>query len=205
MEVENHKGHLQLQRDQEARALTTAQRAADREKVTDKRAASEVMDKNEEQHIKKLKESVFRKEDDKGNNVPDDDATSDYLAHARHTIAAIGETRPGFFNKDAGRPNGIADLDKSDQEFMLNRYKAMKRITSAQSGWKPGYMDKAKSLNLEDFDGVEDGDYISFPKLPGKPRIQKKDLAYDEGPVGIFDRAGSKTPNDALLRNILRK
>ena len=147
-------------------------------------------------------------------NVPDARAIAEFTSKADATVAAMEEATRGtaehsrWVDPTTKKPKSSADLDDTQKSWVINRYKAYQRIKQAQKGWATlGYADKFDTNDLSLLDGAEEGDYITFPKLKAKlgfvPRIQKKDLAYSDGPIGLTDLQLGKTPYDAHLNNIL--
>ena len=147
-------------------------------------------------------------------DVPDARAIGEVTSKADATVAAMEEATRNtaehsrWIDPTTKKPKSAADLDDTQKSWILNRFKAYQRIKQAQKGWATlGYADKFDTNDLSLLDGAEEGDYISFPKLKAKlgfvPRIQKKDLAYSDGPIGLTDLQLGKTPYDAITNNIL--
>ena len=215
--LEIQREDLGLRRSQEQRAIAAASRQAQLAAAEEGRKADEATSKKQDNYHKYL-ESVLTMPltDSNGNvtNVPDARAIAEFTSKADATVAAMEEATRNtaehsrWVDPQTKKPKSAADLDDTQKSWILNRFKAYQRIKQAQKGWATlGYADKFDTNDLSLLDGAEEGDYISFPKLKAKlgfvPRIQKKDLAYSDGPIGLTDLQLGKTPYDALTNNIL--
>lgn len=202
-ELDIRREDLGLRRAQEARALATAQRQAQRDALEMDLKTREAMDKDEEQ-ARKNYAGHFLTKNDKGETIEDKAALDDFFRHANHSLLAEGRATKDarLWDTNANRPKSFANMDKATQDFLLNRYNAYRRWKQAQ-GWAPGYADKGDTMNLFDLNAQEDGDHLVFPRL-GKSRVQKKDFMYTS-PVGALELAAMKTPDDTLYRNLLGK
>ena len=216
-ELDIRREDLGLRRSQEQRAIAAASRQAQLAAAEEGRKADEATSKKQDNYHKYL-ESVLTMPltDSNGNvtNVPDARAIAEFTSKADATVAAMEEATRNtaehsrWVDPQTKKPKSAADLDDTQKSWILNRFKAYQRIKQAQKGWATlGYADKFDTNDLSLLDGAEEGDYISFPKLKAKlgfvPRIQKKDLAYSDGPIGLTDLQLGKTPYDALTNNIL--
>lgn len=216
-ELDIRREDLGLRRAQEERAIAAASRQAQLAAAEEGRKADEATSKKQDNYHKYL-ESVLTMPltDSNGNvtNAPDARAIAEFTSKADATVAAMEEATRGtaehsrWVDPTTKKPKSSADLDDTQKSWVINRYKAYQRIKQAQKGWSTlGYADKFDTNDLSLLDGAEEGDYISFPKLKAKlgfvPRIQKKDLAYSDGPIGLTDLQLGKTPYDALTNNIL--
>lgn len=216
-ELDIRREDLGLRRAQEQRAIAAASRQAQLAAAEEGRKADEATSKKQDNYHKYL-ESVLTMPltDSNGNvtNVPDARAIAEFTSKADATVAAMEEATRGtaehsrWVDPTTKKPKSSADLDDTQKSWVINRYKAYQRIKQAQKGWATlGYADKFDTNDLSLLDGAEEGDYITFPKLKAKlgfvPRIQKKDLAYSDGPIGLTDLQLGKTPYDAYLNNIL--
>ena len=215
--LEIQREDLGLRRAQEQRAIAAASRQAQLAAAEEGRKADEATSKKQSDYHKYL-ESVLTMPltDSNGNvtNVPDARAIAEFTSKADATVAAMEEATRNtaehsrWVDPQTKKPKSAADLDDTQKSWILNRFKAYQRIKQAQKGWATlGYADKFDTNDLSLLDGAEEGDYISFPKLKAKlgfvPRIQKKDLAYSDGPIGLTDLQLGKTPYDAITNNIL--
>lgn len=215
--LEIQREDLGLRRAQEQRAIAAASRQAQLAAAEEGRKADEATSKKQDNYHKYL-ESVLTMPltDSNGNvtNAPDARAIAEFTSKADATVAAMEEATRNtaehsrWVDPQTKKPKSAADLDDTQKSWILNRFKAYQRIKQAQKGWATlGYADKFDTNDLSLLDGAEEGDYISFPKLKAKlgfvPRIQKKDLAYSDGPIGLTDLQLGKTPYDAYLNNIL--
>ena len=215
--LEIQREDLGLRRAQEQRAIAAASRQAQLAAAEEGRKADEATSKKQDNYHKYL-ESVLTMPltDSNGNvtNAPDARAIAEFTSKADATVAAMEEATRNtaehsrWVDPQTKKPKSAADLDDTQKSWILNRFKAYQRIKQAQKGWATlGYADKFDTNDLSLLDGAEEGDYISFPKLKEKlgfvPRIQKKDLAYSDGPIGLTDLQLGKTPYDALTNNIL--
>lgn len=216
-ELDIRREDLGLRRAQEQRAIAAASRQAQLAAAEEGRKADEATSKKQDNYHKYL-ESVLTMPltDSNGNvtNAPDARAIAEFTSKADATVAAMEEATRNtaehsrWVDPQTKKPKSAADLDDTQKSWILNRFKAYQRIKQAQKGWATlGYADKFDTNDLSLLDGAEEGDYISFPKLKAKlgfvPRIQKKDLAYSDGPIGLTDLQLGKTPYDAYLNNIL--
>ncbi len=216
-DIEMRREDLGLRRAQEARALASAQRQMQREVIEEGRKSDEASMKKQDNYHKYL-ESVLTMpfDDGKGNttNVPDAHAIADFTSKADATVAAMEQATRGtaehsrWVDPQTKKPKSAADLDDTQKNWAINRYKAYQRVKQAQKGWAAlGYADKFDTDDLSLLDGVEEGAHIAFPKLKAKlgfvPKIQKKDLAYSDGPIGVTDLQLGKTPSNTLIDNIL--
>lgn len=215
--LEIQREDLELRRAQEQRAIAAASRQAQLAATEEGRKADEATSKKQSDYHKYL-ESVLTMPltDSNGNvtNAPDARAIGEFTSKADATVAAMEEATRNtaehsrWIDPTTKKPKSVADLDDTQKSWILNRFKAYQRVKQAQKGWATlGYADKFDTNDLSLLDGAEEGDYISFPKLKAKlgfvPRIQKKDLAYSDGPIGLTDLQLGKTPYDALTNNIL--
>lgn len=213
-ELDIRREDLGLRRAQEQRAIAAASRQAQLAAAEGGWKADEATSKKQDNYHKYLESVLTMPSEDGKGDVPDARAIGEFTSKADATVAAMEEATRNtaehsrWVDPQTKKPKSAADLDDTQKSWILNRYKAYQRIKQAQKGWATlGYADKFDTNDLSLLDGAEEGDYISFPKLKAKlgfvPRIQKKDLAYSDGPIGATDLQLGKTPYDAYLNNIL--
>lgn len=196
---------LGLRREQEARALAGAQLDREQKILETQRKATEDMDKDEEQAFKAYSPMFTRRgKDGQGNDVDleDKDAHAAFINAVRHTMAQRGVVHPVN-----GRPISFGSLNKAEQDRLFNRYNAVQRLKGTMGNF-PWNADKVDSLNLDDFDAVQNKDgTLSFPKLEARMkgrsiRARQKDFEYTE-PSKWYDPF--QTPDNTLLMNLLSK
>ena len=113
----------------------------------------------------------------------------------------------GVVNPVNGKPLGFGSLNKAEQDRLFNRYKAVQRLKSTMGNF-PWNADRVDSLNLDDFDAVQNKDgTLSFPRLEARMkgrsiRARQKDFEYTE-PSKWYDPF--QTPDNSLLQNLLSK
>ena len=204
-ELDIRREDLGLRRSQEQRAIAGAQ--FDRQLKMDEasRKATEDMDKDEEQAFKAYAPYFTRRgKDSQGNDVDieDKDAHAAFVNAARHTV-----TQRGILNPRNGKPMSFGSLNKAEQERLYNRWMAVQRLKSTMGNF-PWNADKADSLNLDDFDAVQNNDgTLSFPKLEARMkgrsiRARQKDFEYTE-PYSWIDPF--QTPDNTSLQNLVSR
>ncbi len=204
-ELDIRREDLGLRRSQEQRAIAGAQ--FDRQLKMDEvsRKATEDMDKDEEQAFKAYAPYFTRRgKDSQGNDVDleDKDAHAAFVNAARHTV-----TQRGILNPRNGKPLSFGSLNKAEQERLYNRWMAVQRLKSTMGNF-PWNADKADSLNLDDFDAVQNNDgTLSFPKLEARMkgrsiRARQKDFEYTE-PYSWIDPF--QTPDNTPLQNLVSR
>lgn len=116
-------------------------------------------------------------------------------------------TQRGVKNPVNGKPMSFGSLNKAEQERLYNRWMAVQRLKSTMGNF-PWNADKADSLNLDDFDAVQNNDgTLSFPKLEARMkgrsiRARQKDFEYTE-PYSWIDPF--QTPDNTSLQNLVSR
>jgi hypothetical protein len=198
LEVGNHAKQLELQTDSQRRAA--AQQATD-----NRRKAVEDADKDRTQWSKSLDDAFV---DPADTSKVDRVSKADYMRQAEHTVAQLGRRNPkgGFWNPTANEPVGVASLDQTQQDRLINRYKAVQAVKASQKGMLFGG-EKADSLDLSDFDGIDGGDHIEFPKLSKKYgrkiTVPKRDIDTNDGPRFPLNPGVGRTPNSTHMQSLL--
>lgn len=181
-----------------------AQRELEQKQLDNQRAEKEASDKDATQYVDSIKHHFVRR-GEKGDE-PDDVAKGKFLASAQHTIAQMGaRDKKGWTGAD-GRPMGVGSIDKTDQDRLLNRYKAIEAVKASMDQSFFG-ADKADSLDMSDFDGVQKGDEIEFPKLTAKFKrriaVPKRDINTTEGIRKPWNPGMGRTPNADIMASLL--
>lgn len=198
LEVGNHAKQLELQTDTQRRA--SLQQASE-----NRRKAVEDADKDRTQWSKSLDDAFV---DPADTSKVDRASKADYMRQAEHTVAQLGRRNPkgGFWNPTANEPVGVASLDQTQQDRLINRYKAVQAVKASQKGMLFGG-EKADSLDLSDFDGIDGGDHIEFPKLSKKYgrkiTVPKRDIDTNEGPRFPLNPGVGRTPNSTHMQSLL--
>ena len=204
-ELDIRREDLGLRRSQEQRAIAGAQFDREQKILEAQRKVTEDMDKDEEQAFKAYAPYFTRRgKDSQGNDVDleDKDAHAAFVNAARHTV-----TQRGVKNPVNGKPMSFGSLNKAEQERLYNRWMAVQRLKSTMGNF-PWNADKADSLNLDDFDAVQNNDgTLSFPKLEARMkgrsiRARQKDFEYTE-PYSWIDP--SQTPDNTSLQNLVSR
>ena len=203
--LEIQREDLELRRAQEQRAIAGAQFDKQLKMDEASRKATEDMDKDEEQAFKAYAPYFTRRgKDSQGNDIDieDKDAHAAFVNAARHTV-----TQRGILNPRNGKPLSFGSLNKAEQERLYNRWMAVQRLKSTMGNF-PWNADKADSLNLDDFDAVQNNDgTLSFPKLEARMkgrsiRARQKDFEYTE-PYSWIDPF--QTPDNTSLQNLVSR
>lgn len=204
-ELDIRREDLGLRRSQEQRAIAGAQFDREQKILEAQRKVTEDMDKDEEQAFKAYAPYfTHRGKDSQGNDVDleDKDAHAAFVNAARHTV-----TQRGVKNPVNGKPMSFGSLNKAEQERLYNRWMAVQRLKSTMGNF-PWNADKADSLNLDDFDAVQNNDgTLSFPKLEARMkgrsiRARQKDFEYTE-PYSWIDPF--QTPDNTTLQNLVSR
>lgn len=204
-ELDIRREDLGLRRAQEQRAIAGAQFDREQKILEAQRKVTEDMDKDEEQAFKAYAPYFTRRgKDSQGNDVDleDKDAHAAFVNAARHTV-----TQRGVKNPVNGKPMSFGSLNKAEQERLYNRWMAVQRLKSTMGNF-PWNADKADSLNLDDFDAVQNNDgTLSFPKLEARMkgrsiRARQKDFEYTE-PYSWIDPF--QTPDNTSLQNLVSR
>lgn len=204
-ELDIRREDLGLRRSQEQRAIAGAQFDREQKILEAQRKVTEDMDKDEEQAFKAYAPYFTRRgKDSQGNDVDleDKDAHAAFVNAARHTV-----TQRGVKNPVNGKPMSFGSLNKAEQERLYNRWMAVQRLKSTMGNF-PWNADKADSLNLDDFDAVQNNDgTLSFPKLEARMkgrsiRARQKDFEYTE-PYSWIDPF--QTPDNTSLQNLVSR
>ena len=204
-ELDIRREDLGLRRSQEQRAIAGAQFDREQKIFEAQRKVTEDMDKDEEQAFKAYAPYFTRRgKDSQGNDVDieDKDAHAAFVNAARHTV-----TQRGILNPRNGKPLSFGSLNKAEQERLYNRWMAVQRLKSTMGNF-PWNADKADSLNLDDFDAVQNNDgTLSFPKLEARMkgrsiRARQKDFEYTE-PYSWIDPF--QTPDNTSLQNLVSR
>ena len=197
---------LGLRRAQEARALAGAQFDREQKILETQRKATEDMDKDEKQaYDAYLPMFMGKGKDAQGNEIDIEDkaAHAAFINAVRHTMAQRNITNPV-----AGKPISFGSLPKTEQDRLHQRYKAVQRLKSTMGNF-PWNASKVDSLNLDDFDAVQNPDgTLSFPALETRMkgrtiRARQKDFEWADGPSKWYDPF--QTPDNSLLQNLLSK
>ena len=204
-ELDIRREDLGLRRSQEQRAIAGARFDREQKILEAQRKVTEDMDKDEEQAFKAYAPYFTRRgKDSQGNDVDleDKDAHAAFVNAARHTV-----TQRGVKNPVNGKPMSFGSLNKAEQERLYNRWMAVQRLKSTMGNF-PWNADKADSLNLDDFDAVQNNDgTLSFPKLEARMkgrsiRARQKDFEYTE-PYSWIDPF--QTPDNTSLQNLVSR
>lgn len=202
-ELDIRREDLGLRRAQEQRAIAGAMSDREQKILEMSRKATEDMDKDEEQAFKAYAPMFTTKgKDSQGNDIDVEDkaAHAAFINAVRHTMA-----QRGIVNPVSGKPMPFGSLNKKEQDRLFNRYMAVQRLKSTM-GNAPWNADKVDSLNLDDFDAVQNNDgTLSFPKLEARMkgrsvRARQKDFEYTE-PSKWYDPF--QTPDNTTLMNLL--
>ena len=141
-----------------------------------------------------------RGEDKNGNPVFTEDKAA--LADAQRAIEYTLAQR-GLINPTTGQTKNFGGLSDAERDTLMTRMRAVQRLRQTQGNWFWN-ADKGDSLNLDDFDAVEKGDELHFPKLSKRLnkeiRARKKDFIYGDGPSSVWKY--NQTPDTTLLQNL---